>query len=380
MRRPPTPRAGAVVVSPPVLRWPAVRHAKHYNVQLYREGRKVLSRWPARARFRLRRAWNYRGRWYRLRPAVYRWYVWPYFGRRYGRLRVRSSFLLGRAPAMTTSPQIMGSAHEGSILTGLPGAWTGFPRPRLSYQWRRCDVTAAQCSAVIGATTSSYHVVHEDVDRALQLVVTASNRVRSVVGVSLPSLVLPAPPQLVSTPSIAGRPQEGEILVAVNGSWTSSRPIAYSFRWQRCRLVETTCVDIPGATAQAYTLQDEDVERQVRVIVTAANAGGAPAAVSAQSPVIGRTLHGTHRVDRLRGTLGADVVRARAGDDSVAGRDGDDELSGGGGQDRLYGGPGNDVILARDSEADVVVCGSGTDRANVDRRDRVDASCEVVER
>ena len=380
-RRLPAPPAGAVVVKPPVLRWPAVRHAKHYNVQLYRDGRKILSRWPVRARFPLRRVWRYGGRWYDLDAGVYRWYVWPYVGRRYARLRVRRSFLVGRVPANLVAPRIAGSALEGAVLTAEAGTWTGFPQPRLSLQWRRCDATATQCADVPGATGSTHHVVAQDVGQTFHVVVTASNRVRSIAAAS-PSTppVLPASPQVVAAPSMAGRPQQGQTLVAVNGSWTSSAPVAYSFRWQRCRGAEATCVDIPGATAQTYTLQPADVERQVRVVVTAANAGGAPTAASPLSPVIGRTISGTERADNVRGTLGADVVRSGAGADSITGRDGDDELVGGAGRDRVDGGPGNDLVLARDGETDDVTCGPGTDRVIADRGDRVDASCEIVER
>ncbi|HEX2110687.1 MAG TPA: hypothetical protein VHF67_03970 [Gaiellaceae bacterium] len=380
-RRPPRPSAGAVVVSPPVLRWPAVRGASYYNVQVYRDERKILSRWPRQARLPLRRVWQYRGRWYDLRPGAYRWFVWPYVGRRFGRGRVRSSFVVGRGPANTANPRILGSAREGSILTAVPGTWTGSPRPRLSYEWRRCDVTGAACIIIPGATSSTYHVVADDLDLTLQVVVTASNRVRSVAAASPATPpVVPASPAVVAAPTIVGRPQEGQILVAVNGSWTSSRPIAYSFRWQRCRLGEATCVDIPGATGQAYALQPADVERHVRVAVTAANAGGAPTAVSGLSSVIGRVLNGTARAENHRGTLGADVIRARAGADFVAGRAGDDELVGGPGRDRLHGGAGNDLVVARDGEADVVACGPGTDQATVDRSDHVDRSCELVAR
>lgn len=74
------PLPGATVTSPPNLVWAAVKGASYYNLQLIR-GHKVLSVWPARPSFQLRRTWVYRGRRYRLRPGVYRWYVWPRFGR-----------------------------------------------------------------------------------------------------------------------------------------------------------------------------------------------------------------------------------------------------------------------------------------------------------
>lgn len=76
------PSAGARVTAAPVLRWRSVPHARYYNVQLFRGTTKVLSTWPAHAHLRLRSAWHYLGVRRRLVPGVYRWFVWPGFGRR----------------------------------------------------------------------------------------------------------------------------------------------------------------------------------------------------------------------------------------------------------------------------------------------------------
>jgi hypothetical protein len=85
------------VTSLPILSWTPVKGASYYNVQLIR-GRKVLSAWPSGPSFRLRRAWIYNGRRYRLRPGLYRWYVWPGYGRiserRYGRMLGSSTFVV----------------------------------------------------------------------------------------------------------------------------------------------------------------------------------------------------------------------------------------------------------------------------------------------
>jgi hypothetical protein len=85
------PRAGALVrpARPPLLRWTPVRGARYYNLQLWRRGAKVLSVWPARPHYQLKRRWTYGGRRWRLEPGRYRWFVWPGFGPRskadYGR-------------------------------------------------------------------------------------------------------------------------------------------------------------------------------------------------------------------------------------------------------------------------------------------------------
>ena len=92
-----SPAPGEQLKAPPRLVWTPAKGATHYNVQLINRGRKVLSAWPARPGFRLRRAWIYNGRRYQLRPGLYRWYVWPGFrGRKvpYGRLLGSSTFVV----------------------------------------------------------------------------------------------------------------------------------------------------------------------------------------------------------------------------------------------------------------------------------------------
>jgi hypothetical protein len=96
------PPRGAVVRPnhPPLLRWTPVPGAEYYNVQLFRGGRKILTVWPTRPRYQLKRRWTYRGEVRRLVPGRYRWLVWPGFGRRsradYGRRIGPSTFRVRR--------------------------------------------------------------------------------------------------------------------------------------------------------------------------------------------------------------------------------------------------------------------------------------------
>jgi hypothetical protein len=93
------PSAGAHVAAPPLLRWRKPANARFFNVQVYRQGHKVLSVWPTRARFRLHRSWTFAGRKYRLKAGAYTWLVWPAFGSqanpRYGKLLGQSTFVFG---------------------------------------------------------------------------------------------------------------------------------------------------------------------------------------------------------------------------------------------------------------------------------------------
>jgi hypothetical protein len=90
------PRPGSTVRTAPTFRWAGVRGAAFYNIQLWKNGEKVLSTWPGKARQVLTRRWRYHGRHYSLSHGVYVWYVWPGFGprtqARYGQLLGYASF------------------------------------------------------------------------------------------------------------------------------------------------------------------------------------------------------------------------------------------------------------------------------------------------
>jgi hypothetical protein len=93
------PRAGAVVTAPPLLNWRGVPGALLYNVQLWRDGRKILSRWPWKSQYQLQRSWRQNGRRYTLEPGRYTWYVWPRFEGRYGKMIGKSFFYVRAASA-----------------------------------------------------------------------------------------------------------------------------------------------------------------------------------------------------------------------------------------------------------------------------------------
>jgi hypothetical protein len=94
------PAPDARVQRPPLLRWAPVRRASYYNVLLVYRGNRVFAAWPLRPRLQLGRSWIYRGRRYRLRPGLYRWYVFPGFGSlsagNFGRLLGGSTFVMTR--------------------------------------------------------------------------------------------------------------------------------------------------------------------------------------------------------------------------------------------------------------------------------------------
>lgn len=95
-------------------------------------------------------------------------------------------------------------------------------------------------------------------------------------------------------------------------------------------------------------------------------------------------LSGGEGDDTLTGGGGSDTLDGGAGDDIVAGHAGNDTVTGGPGSDLMRGNEGTDVLLARDDTRDELIdCGGGLDRAEVDLQDPetgLKRGCEVVQR
>ena len=92
------PADGARVSSPPVLLWVPAPKADYYNVQLYRNGSKILSAWPSTNHYALLARWTYARQARSLSAGVYHWYVWPGYGvprsHKFGALMGVSTFVV----------------------------------------------------------------------------------------------------------------------------------------------------------------------------------------------------------------------------------------------------------------------------------------------
>jgi hypothetical protein len=94
------------------------------------------------------------------------------------------------------------------------------------------------------------------------------------------------PPSNTSPPTISGTAQKGQRLHAEPGTWSGTKPITFSYQWQRCSSSGTNCSNISGATGHDYTLTSADVGDTVRVVVTAKNSAGMSTAASSPTAVV----------------------------------------------------------------------------------------------
>src|SRR5688572_20590363 len=107
------------------------------------------------------------------------------------------------------------------------------------------------------------------------------------VAVLLPAIAAAAVPANTTAPTITGAAtaREGQTLTATNGTWTNS-PTSFRYQWQRCSAAGADCTGIASATNQSFTPGNADVDKRLRVIVTAVNADGQTSATSGTTDVV----------------------------------------------------------------------------------------------
>jgi hypothetical protein len=202
------------------------------------------------------------------------------------------------APKNTVEPTISGTATQGATLTTSHGDWSGTAPITFAYQWVRCPTSGGKsdgsdCAAISGATTSAYVVGSADVGKRLRVRVTATNAEGAATVASNPTATVTAPsgkrPKSTKAPSITGTPSPGSTLHGDPGTWSGSQPITFSFQWLRCDPAGNNCVELAGQRDDSYTLKDSDTGHTMRFRVTAKNADGQRASVSAPTGLVSST-------------------------------------------------------------------------------------------
>ncbi|HYI75123.1 MAG TPA: hypothetical protein VEW90_07615 [Gaiellaceae bacterium] len=93
-----------------------------------------------------------------------------------------------------------------------------------------------------------------------------------------------AAPVNVEPPTITGEARVGQVLTARNGTWQNG-VTEYRYRWLRCNRLGNSCV-LLAADGPTYRSGQADVDRTLRVRVTAVNADGSTNARSEQSDIV----------------------------------------------------------------------------------------------
>ena len=195
-------------------------------------------------------------------------------------------------PSNVTAPAISGQARVGSTLHAEHGRWNGARPVQFRYAWFRCDSQGQNCFRIAGS--GSYRVVQADVGHRLRLEVVTSNRFGSAQAFSGATVVVqasPAPaarlPRNTSRPTITGMAQQGQLLTASTGTWTSAAPMTFYYQWARCDSQGHNCSPVTGSLTQpTYTVTSGDVAHRLIVQVKAHSSTGDGFADSAPTGLV----------------------------------------------------------------------------------------------
>jgi Ca2+-binding RTX toxin-like protein len=127
-------------------------------------------------------------------------------------------------------------------------------------------------------------------------------------------------------------------------------PIVYNYQWQQANDPgvgggAAGFTNIAGATAQAFTPTEAQVNHELRVVVSYIDGQGfAEQVLSAPTVVTGDFFVGGGGNDVWIGTEGQDIASGNGGNDIFSGLGGDDVLNGNAGADVLDGDSGNDLL------------------------------------
>lgn len=190
----------------------------------------------------------------------------------------QTAVIAGIAPTAGTVSISGTSTSEQTLTASLAGWTTGSPAGTTSYQWRRCDAAGADCVDIAGATSSTLTLGGADVDATIRVVATRANSCTtgcaSVNATSNQTAQVAGLAPTADTATITGVAGLNQTLTAAEtGTWTSGSPVASpAYQWKRCDAAGNGCVDIAGATASTYTVDNPDVDLTLRVVITRTNA------------------------------------------------------------------------------------------------------------
>jgi hypothetical protein len=187
-------------------------------------------------------------------------------------------------PVVFALPTVSGSPVEGRVLTAASGSWSP-SATSVAYQWQRD--TGSGFSDISGATSTTYILVHDDIDASFRVHVVATNAHGSAPADSAAAgPVIDGHPANTAAPTVTGSLQGGKPLTVTAGTWFPGAT-SYAYQWQRSS--SSGYADIAGATNPTYFTVPADVTTTLRARVTASNSFGS---VTASAAVVGPVTSG----------------------------------------------------------------------------------------
>ena len=213
--------------------------------------------------------------------------------------RTSTNFVVG-LPSLTAAPTISDAPRALIELSATSGTWNGHPTPSTAYAWFSCTAAGAAattlpttCTAITGATSSTYMPLAAVAGKYLRVRVTATNAVGSSTSFSATTDRVTLTPTLSTAPAITGTIKVGNTLTTSTGTWTGFPTPTYTYAWYRCTGAGAAtnsepagCTAIDGAGATTYTATDDDYGTYLRAKVTGTNDLSAVGTYTATTAVV----------------------------------------------------------------------------------------------
>lgn len=212
-------------------------------------------------------------------------------------------------PANTAPPTISGPPVEAQTLSATPGTWSGSPTPSFTYQWQRCNTSAANCAPISGASAPTYAAVAADVGSRLEVAVTATDSGGSTTASSAATSVVTSAPGPVT--ALLDDFNRANNSGPPGASW--SHVPAFSTSASNNLFITAQAVTSPaGGSADYWNAQPFGPNSEAWItIVTKPTVNGDPVYLGLRYRTPGQANSGGYQAGFLNATTGLDQYRIR---------------------------------------------------------------------
>jgi Ca2+-binding RTX toxin-like protein len=255
-----------------------------------------------------------------------------------------------KSKSVNTAPTggvvITGGATENSSLTVDTSSLADSDGlGKFALQWQR--LVGTSWVDIAKATTASYKLIAADVGYQVRAKVSYTDlqKTAEVVYSDATTAVANVNDAPIGGATIVGTLVEGSTLTAAAKITDLDGLGTFNYEWEMLSGSNWTTV----GTGTSYTLLNDSMGKQVRVVVSYTDRQGTAEVVTGTTSAAITTkalkLAGKANADVLSGMSGKDSLNGNAGNDRLFGNGGDDTLTGGAGADDLYGGFGADAFI-----------------------------------
>lgn len=138
-----------------------------------------------------------------------------------------------------------GAAYDGTLdeVAVFPTGLTAAQQLAL-YNAGVAESAPDGCTAITGATSSTYGLQAADEHSKVGVLVTASNSAGAVWAASPIRFVDTPRPTSIDAPVVSGQPATGKTLTVSNGDWAGN-PSSWGYQWERCGYRDAVSADQP---------------------------------------------------------------------------------------------------------------------------------------